>query len=460
MVKVVIIGGSDAGIAAAMRAREVLPSCEVVVVVADKYPNFSICGLPYFLSGEVPDWRDLAHRTVADIEAAGVRLMLGHTARFIDTKRKTVSVSIKSGKTLDVEYDRLVLATGALPILPSIPGMDLDGVFPLRFMDDSFALQSFLTKRAPTSAAIIGGGYIGLEMAESLTRRGVAVTVIERGRTVLKTLSSGLGDIVQEELMRHGVKVVNNVTVSSMERSGEQLRVNATGYSVKVDLALVAVGVMPNVALAESAGLVMGTGGAIAVNRFMETSELGVYAAGDCAETWHRLLQTATYMPLGSTAHKQGRAAGENAVGGKREFIGTIGTQVVKVFDLAVARTGIRGAAARIAGLDPLTIDSEVWDHKAYYPGAHSLRIRVTGDCNSGILLGAQIVGHHDGEVAKRIDIFATAIHHGMSVDGLSNLDLSYTPPFGSPWDAVQIASQAWVQKHDESRIRRYVRTA
>ncbi len=196
--------------------------------------------------------------------------------------------------------------------------------------------------------------------------------------------------------------------------------------------------------LAAAAGFETGVRGAILVNRRMETSQVDVFAAGDYAETWHRLLRRSHYLPLGTTSHKQGTVAGENAVGGRAEFQGSLGTQVVKLFDLAVARTGLREDEARQAGFDPVSTETKVWDHKAYYPGARELTIRVTGDRRTHRLLGAQMLGHRAGQVAKRIDIFAVALFHGMSVEGLNDLDLSYTPPFSAPWDPVQAAAQDW----------------
>jgi NADPH-dependent 2,4-dienoyl-CoA reductase/sulfur reductase-like enzyme len=196
-----------------------------------------------------------------------------------------------------------------------------------------------------------------------------------------------------------------------------------------------------------AAGVETGVRGALQVDRQMRTNLPDVLAAGDCVETWHRLLDRPAYLPLGTTAHKQGRIAGETAVGGDREFAGSLGTQVVKVFELAVARTGLRDPEAAQAGFDPLTVGSVQYDHKAYYPGAHELHLRLTGDRQTGRLLGAQLVGHHRGEVAKRIDIPAGALFHTMTVDGLNDLDLSYTPPFGSPWDAVQLAAQDWIRQ-------------
>ena len=207
---------------------------------------------------------------------------------------------------------------------------------------------------------------------------------------------------------------------------------------------LVAVGARPETELARAAGVESGFKGALKVNRHMETNVPDIYAAGDCSETWHRITQSNSYLPLGTTSHKQGRIAGENAVGGNRLFEGSLGTQSVRLFDYVVARTGFHDRDARNAGFDPLSIDSTAWDHKVYYPGAKEIVIRVTGDRASGRLLGAQMIGHYGAEVSKRIDIFAAAIHHRMSVEELSDLDLSYTPPLSSPWDPVQIAAQAW----------------
>ena len=212
------------------------------------------------------------------------------------------------------------------------------------------------------------------------------------------------------------------------------------------DLVLVSVGVRPDTELAAAAGADLGARGAIAVDRLMRTNLSDVFAAGDCVTTHHRLLGT-TYLPLGTTAHKQGRVAGENALGGHREFAGSLGTQVVKIFDMAAARTGLRDHEAVAAGFDPVTIGCEADDHKAYYPDSHRISMRYTGDRRTGQLLGVQLFGHRHAEIAKRIDIAAAAIFHRMSVDEMSDLDLSYTPPLGSPWDAVQVGAQRWVQE-------------
>ncbi len=456
--RLVVIGGSDAGISAALRARELDPNADVTVVVADAFPNFSICGIPYYISGEVSDWRHLAHRTSAELEATGMKLRLNASATSIDVAGRRVTLHERGGDKTWLEYDELVVGTGAVPVRPAIEGLDRlgveDGVHLLHSMGDTFALDRSLQGIQPENALIVGAGYVGLEMAEGLTSRGIAVTQVEMLPEVLPTVDPELGALVRAELTRHGVTVHTRSTVTRVSRgNGKSGRLHVDGRGVDdealgwdVDLVLVVVGVRPDTDLLERAGASTGSHGAVAVDETMATGLPHVRAAGDCVVTHHRLLGV-TYLPLGTTAHKQGRVAGENAVGGGARFAGSIGTQVVKVFDVVAARTGLRESEALAAGYTPSTGQSSPDDHKAYYPGAQPVTIRVTGDTGSGRLLGAQLVGPLGTETAKRVDIFATALFHRMTVDGISELDLSYTPPLGSPWDAVQLASQAWVRE-------------
>jgi NADPH-dependent 2,4-dienoyl-CoA reductase/sulfur reductase-like enzyme len=447
--KVLVIGGSDAGISAALRARECDPAAEVTMLVADGYPNFSICGIPYFLSGEVGDWRDLAHRTIDQIQATGVEVRLNERATAIDPKAKWVTTATANGRDR-LGYDRLVIATGAEPALSPIAGLTelgaAHGAHVLHTMDDTFAVHEILGQPDRKRVAIIGAGYIGLEMAEALTARGRQVVVLEAYEQVLpRTLDAELALHVQSELEQRGVEVDCGVTVEAVARDGDQIVItNDGGLDRTADLVLVAGGVTPSVSVAVDAGALVGAAGAIAVDTRMRTNLPDVFAAGDCVHTHHALLTDPTYMPLGTTAHKQGRVAGENAVEGDREFAGVVGTQVVRVFDAVVAATGLRDQAAAAAGYRPLTVSVTADDHKRYYPGATPIHMRITGDAGSGRLLGAQLVGRLGAEIAKRIDIIATACQHGLTVEELNDLDLSYTPPLGSPWDALQLAAQAW----------------
>ena len=451
MTHVLVVGGSDAGISAALRARELDPSADVTVVVADAYPNYSICGIPYFVTGEVSPWQSLAHRTVSDLEATGMALRLDTVATGIDVAARRLAVRTPGGAAEELAYDELVVGTGALPSRAGIAGLDAlgpdDGVHVLHSMGDTFALDRHLAERAPRSAVIVGAGYVGLEMAEALTVRGLRVTQLQRGPQVLSTLDPELGALVHDELTGHGVEVVTGATVTGVARTPDGLVVTGARagepIAVAADLVLVVVGVRPSTALLEAAGASLGPGRAVVVDDHMRTGLPHVRAAGDGVVTHHRLLGV-TYLPLGTTAHKQGRVAGENAVGGDRAFAGSVGTQVVKVFDLVAARTGLRDGEARAAGFDPRTVAAAADDHKRYYPGAHPIAVRVTGDVRDGRLLGAQLVGRRGTEVAKRVDTYAAALFAGLTVDQVSDLDLAYTPPLGSPWDAVQVAAQAW----------------
>lgn len=458
---IVAIGGSDAGISAALRSRELDPDTDVTVVVADAYPNFSICGIPYYVSGDVIHWRNLAHRTTTDLEATGMHLRVDTVARRIDVSDHKLLVTDADGREELLAYDALVVGTGALPVRPSITGLagpdglgPTDGVHLLHSMGDTFAVMRTLEEGDARSALIVGAGYVGLEMAEALSARGLSVTQIEQLPEVLPTVDPELGTLVHHQLVEHGVVVHCATKVSGIERAPSgapgRLQVRASGGNGEsthfADLVLVVVGVRPDTDLAAAAGADLGAKGAIAVDRQMRTNLTDVFAGGDCVTTHHRLVGT-TYLPLGTTAHKQGRIAGENALGGNREFAGSLGTQVVKIFEMAAARTGLRDHEAVAAGFDPVTIGCEADDHKAYYPDSHRISMRYTGDRQTGQLLGVQLFGHRHAEVAKRIDIAAAAIFHRMSVDEMNDLDLSYTPPLGSPWDAVQVGAQTWVRE-------------
>lgn len=446
--KFLIIGGSDAGISAALRAKELDPDVEVTMLLADRYPNFSICGLPFYLSGEVTDWRNLAHRTLADIERQGITVLAEHIAEKIDPATKTVVVKTgKDHRSVSLHYDKLLIATGAVSQRPPISGLDNPGVFFLRWMKDSFAFKNYLEKHQPKSITIIGAGYIGMEMADAMKQLGLAVNVVEYFPSVLMTLDPQLGELVHAELERHGVNVSTGTAVTEIAAKRGTLVVRGkNGFEFGSDMVLVATGSRPQTALAQAAGITLGVKDAIQVNQKMETNLPDIYAAGDCAETYHNLLEKNMYLPLGTTAHKQGRIAGENAVGGNCEYAGSLGTQSVKIFDLVAARTSLKDDEARAEGFDSFTVDFETWDHKVYYPGAKKMHIRSTGERKTHPLLGAQIVGAYGTEVSKRIDVIATAIYHKMRIDDLNQLDLSYTPPLSSPWDPVQMAAQEWLR--------------
>ena len=446
--KFLIIGGSDAGISAALRAIELMPDARVSVITADNYPNFSICGLPFLISGEVPRWEALAHRTIPEIEKIGIELLPGSQVRSIDPVAKKIKLITNDHAIAERSYDRLLIATGGYSAQPPITGSDGQGVFFLRWMEDGLKILSYLQEREVKTAIVIGGGYIGIEMADALTKRGISVTVVEYAPALLTAMDEDLGNYVRQELEQKRVRVKVGTEIKEIARRGGKIIViSQKGDESPADMVIIAAGGKPNTGLAIQTGVAVGATGAINVDRQMKTNLPDIFAAGDCAEVWHRVLEKNVYSPLGTTAHKQGRVAGENMADGRARHEGSLGTQVIAVFDSVVARTGLRDGEATAAGFMPFTAHLETWDHKSYYPGARKIIIRITGDTNTGKLLGAQIVGHRYSEVAKRIDILAAALYHAMKVEDIDKLDLSYTPPLSTPWDPIQLAAHAWIDK-------------
>lgn len=427
-----IIGGSDAGISAALRAKELAPQQQVTLLLADSYPNLSICGLPYAFSGEVASWENLRHRTLADLQATGVDFHLNTRVHTIDASKHTVNTN--QGK---FTYDKLIVGTGALPATSGIKGAQ--HAYVLHDMADYFAIETTLAQHKPKSVAIIGAGYIGIETAEGLVKRGIDTTLYQRSNSILTTLEAEMAKPIQDTLTKHGVHVVTNYPVTEILSDGTVIGSKQEQF----DLVLVVTGVRPNSDLLQAAGAEVDNQQAIIVDDFMRTNLPDVYAAGDLTITKHRLLGT-TYLPLGTTAHKQGRIAGAHAVGRATPFRGIVGSQVLKAFDRVAVRTGLLPHEAKQAGFTPLSVTSVVDDHKAYIPGATKIMIRITGDQHTGQLLGAQLVGHFGAEVTKRADVFASAIFNEMTVAEFSDLDLAYSPPIAAPWDAVQQATQAW----------------
>ncbi|MDD2427636.1 MAG: FAD-dependent oxidoreductase [Eubacteriales bacterium] len=445
---VLIIGGSDAGVMAALNLKELAPEHEVTVILADEYPNHSICGLPYAVSGKVEKWEDLAHRKLKDLTATGVKYVFNTTADSIDPEKRLVYAHTAEGAEVTYAYDELVVATGARPRTSMIKGLEPEGskrIHVMHTMQDFFKFQESLEDESMQNIAIVGAGYIGLEMAEALRMRRRRVTMFQMTGEVLDTIEPDLGAMVRQELIANGVEVRTNSTITELEERDTGVDVNEKGTAAPLvfDMVLVVVGVQPNSEILAEAGAKTGIAGSVVTNDYMQTSLPHIWAAGDVAETKHRLLGR-TYISLGTTSHKQGRIAALNIAGKELAFEGSLGTQVLTVFDLVIARTGLLEKEAVKAGFDPFTTTVVVDDHKAYYPGAQKITIRITGDKKSQLLLGAQLIGYFGSEIPKRTDIYATAIYNKMTIPEFSHLDLTYSPKVGAPWDAVQEATQTW----------------
>ena len=438
--RLIVIGGVAAGMSAAAKAKRTQRDLEVLVCEKSSFISYAACGMPYFLAGDIPDHRSLLVRTPEQMAKQGIDVRLHHQALAIDAQARTVTVrDLDHQRDLSLAYDNLVIATGARPAWPSLEGSDLNGVFALRSLESGLAIHRYLDEYKPEKAAIIGGGYIGIEMAESLRRLGLQVTMIIRSGKVLRaTLDDDIRQLVQAELDRHGVDVLQDVPAAFEGEQRLEAIVTALGRHA-CDIAVLGMGAVPNTELAVEAGVRLGSAGAIATDASMQTNVPGVYAAGDCAEALHLVTGQPAYIPLGSTANKQGRVAGENAAGGQARFGGIVGTMVLRCFDLTVATTGLTAVAAREAGYPVQETTIKAKDISHYFPGAEDIHVKLVVHADTGKLLGGQIAGKHG--VAKRIDVLATALHNDMTIAQLRQLDLSYAPPFAPVWDPILVAA-------------------
>ncbi len=431
---------------AASEARRADPDLEIVAYDKGGFASYSQCGMPYLVGGVVEDRRRLIARTVEEFERRGIEVRLHHEVTAIDPERRTVRV-LRDGAETEEGYDRLLIATGASPIGLTIPGIDLSGVFNLDVMEDAIAIQNHIRKHRPERAVIAGGGYIGLEMAENLRRLGMHVSLVQRGDQLFSSVDTDVAAPIDDELERHGADVsFCDAVVQACEGShGRVTDVLTSEGAVPADLVVLAVGVRPNAGLARSAGVALGETGAIAVDEHLRTNVPGVFSAGDCAEHWHRLLRRPAWVPLGTTANKQGRVAGRNVAGGDEAFAGILGTAITKVFDLEVARTGFTEGEAEAEGLDCVATTLDSRNHAGYMPDAKPLTVKLVAEKETGRLLGAQAVGR--GGTDKRIDVAATALHAGLTVEDLTRLDLEYAPPFNGVWDPIQVAATSLLRK-------------
>lgn len=427
---------------AAARARRLDPDLEIVVYERTGYVSYGSCGLPYLIAGVVAEASQLIARTPEQFARQGIETHTHHEVLAVDTGEKMVRVrDLDGGREFSVAYDRLVIGTGGSAIRPPIEGLDLEGAFVLRTVEDGIAIKDFLAQRRPRRAVIIGGGYIGVEVAEALVQQGLHSTILNRPPQLLGNFDPDMAELMQGELEKNGVTVSVGDTAQAIEgdaRGRARAVVSQRGRH-DADLVVIGAGVRAESQLAKEAEIKLGVKGAIAVDQGMRTSVPGVYAAGDCAETYHVLLAGPSYVPLGSTANKQGRVAGTNVSGGEAVFEGVVGTTITKAFDLGVAVTGLTEKSARELGRPAKSVSIEHGSRAHYYPSPGPVRIKLVWDTQDGRLLGAQIAG--PVAEAKRIDVFATALHHGLTIEDLQRLDLSYAPPFAPVWDPILVAA-------------------
>lgn len=439
--RLVVIGGSAAGMSAASQAKRRDPNVEVLVFEAGRDVSYLSCGLPYFLGGVVTDLEELyAIGKDALTRQRGLQVRTGMPAVQVDTRNGRVRVIDRETGAESVEaYDALCVATGASVTVPEVGGRPIAGVFTLRNPDDALRIRDYIQTQKPRTAAILGAGYLGLEMAENLANVGMSVTVIERQSSVMSHIGPEIGQSVIRVLHDNGVEILLDAEIDQIDGDDKVRCVRTASQDVDADLVVLATGITPNSQIAVDAGIRVGAAGAIAVDEYQETSAPGVFAAGDCAESLHLVTGRKTYVPLGPTANKQGRVAGANAVGGREIFHGIVGTRIVRIFGLEVARTGLTQTEALEAGYaaEAKTVKSS--SRANYYPGGGEVFVKIVYDRDDGRMLGAQICGPEG--VKGRIDVCAAALTRRMTVAEFADLDLAYAPPFSPVWDPILVAS-------------------
>lgn len=438
--KIIIIGGVAGGATAAARIRRLCENAEIVIFERSDYISYANCGLPYYIGGVIEDKEELTLQTPESFyRRFGIKARVGHEVTDIDVKSKTVSVTeLKTGRSFTESYDKLILSPGARPVLPDFY-TENERTFTLRTVEDTLKIRGFIERERPETAIVIGGGFIGLEMAENLTELGVKTTVVQRGSHLLPTVDCDMASFIHAAFRYRGVQLLLDTSTEKM--SVEDSRVSlqlSDGRRLSADMAVLAVGVTPENTLAKKAGLELGLRGAIKVNGKMETSHPDIYAVGDAVEVKHFVTGNDALVSLAGPANKQGRIAADNICGLSSEYRGAQGSSVIKLFDMTVATTGINEKTAAESGYKYEKVILTQNSHAGYYPGAAVMTLKLIFERETLRLLGAQIVGY-DG-VDKRIDVIATAIRAGLTADALTDLDLAYAPPYSSAKDPVNMA--------------------
>ncbi|MFO7599135.1 MAG: FAD-dependent oxidoreductase [Candidatus Desulfacyla sp.] len=436
----VIIGGDAAGMSAASRAKRNRPDMEVIVLEQTADVSYSACGMPYNIAEPDRAIDDLVVRHAHVFrEKQGIDLRTGHRAEAIDPRAKTVGGRTVKGDAFQLPYDKLLIATGASPILPRLPGSDQEGVLGLKSLEDGRKLKQFIVDHQVKKVVIIGMGYIGLEMCEALRSREIEVAMVKPRPVLLPWLNDKLSIMVREEIDRNGVQMYPGHEVKAIEKAGDGLRVVCADLKLDAQMVVVAIGVTPNSRIAQEAGIALGLQNAIAVDRTLRTSVEDIYSAGDCADAYHVVTEKKTYIPLALRANRGGWAVADTVTGKEVSLEGVAGTAVFKVFDLQVARTGLSMKEAEEAGFDPAEVVIEGRSRAHAHPGSSPIGVQMVGDKASGRLLGVQMVGKEGA--AHRIDAPAVALHAKLTVEAFSECDLAYAPPFSPVWDPMLTAA-------------------
>ena len=439
--KVVIVGGVAGGASAAARIRRLDESAEIIVFEKTGYISYANCGLPYYIGDVITDSGDLTLQTPESFWTRfRISVKVNHEVTNIDVTQKTVTVkNLLTGTEWEETYDKLLLSPGAKPVRPNLPGIDSEKIFSLRTVEDTFRIHDYLEKTKAQNAVVVGGGYIGIEVAENLKEKGLNVTIVQRPNQLMNTLDYDMASFVHSKLRAKGISLRLNSNVTSFRQDGERIVTLLEDNSeIAADMVLLAIGVAPENSLAKQAGLKLGVKGSIVVNDRMETSVQDIYAVGDAIQVKHFVTEEDTVIALAGPANKQGRIAADNICGGDSHYQGSMGSSIIKIFDMTVAGTGLTEKVAKSMGIDCESVVLSPASHAGYYPGAKVMTMKVVFEKDTWKLLGAQIVGTEG--VDKRLDVLATAMHAGMKANMLKDLDLAYAPPFSSAKDPVNMA--------------------
>ena len=439
--KVVIVGGVAGGATAAARIRRLDEKAQIVVFERSGYISYANCGLPYYIGDVITDAEELTLQSPESFYSRfRVNMRVHHEVTEIHPEKKTVSVkNLKTGEEFEESYDKLILSLGAKPTQPRFFGADLDKVFTLRTVEDTLRIKNYINENHPKSAVLVGGGFIGLELAENLRELGMDVTVVEYAKQLMSPFDSDMAAFIHNEMRKHDVKLVLGRAVEGFEEKDGGVDVLLKDEApLHADMVVLAIGVTPDTALAKEAGLELGIKGAIVVNDRMETSVPDIYAAGDAVQVKNFVTSEDALISLAGPANKQGRIIADNICGLDSRYNGSQGSSVIKVFDMTAALTGINERSAKAAGLDADTVILSPMSHAGYYPGGKVMTMKVVFEKDTYRLLGVQIVGYEG--VDKRIDVLATAIRAGMKATDLKDLDLAYAPPYSSAKDPVNMA--------------------
>lgn len=440
--KVVIVGGVAAGMSAASKIKRVDNNARISVYEKGSCLSYGACGLPYYVSGMNDDYTKMIARTKEEFEKSGMKINLRHeVVKVIPEKNEILIKDLQGDKLITDSYDKLMIATGAVPIVPPLKGKDLKGVYVLKTLDDGIALKKAVEDAEVKNIVIVGGGYIGIELAETLSKKGKAIRIVEMAPRIIQSFDTEITEKASEVIMNSGIKLNLTEKVEEIIGTEKVIGVKTDKGSYEANLVILAIGVKPATEFLKDSGITLAQNGAVVIDREMRTNIANIYSAGDCAEVYNKVKEKNSFIPLGTNANKCGKLAGENITGKHIKYIGTLGSTAIKILDYELARTGLSENEAKAMDINYKTVFVKAADHPGYYPNPTPIWIKLIYEKGTNRILGAQSIGEKG--VVLRIDIFAVAIHNNMTTMDLGMTDLCYAPPFSGVWDVVHIACNA-----------------